>query len=449
VRLRQAALLVAAMTLVLVALLVPLARLVQVTAADRAVGAATDKAHNVAFLVATVSQGDLDIAVGQANSEAPQYPATVYLPDGAILGSPAPRTPAVELAATGSSLTATGPGGWEIVAPVAVSRYNGRVVVVRVFVSNAELTRGVHRAWLLLALLGLGALVLAVLAGDWLTRATVRPIRELADLSHQLASGRMDARSRVHGPPEIQAVAAGLNHLAGRIRDLLRQERESVADISHQLRTPLTALRLEVDATPDSKAIAEHVTTLEAAVTRVIEQTRHAGTPQPSACDATQVVAGRCTFWSALAEDQHRAARVDLPGSPLPVGTTVADLRTTLDALLGNVFSHTPQGTGYAVTLSGRPGGGARLIVEDRGPGFPAIDAVRRGASGAGSSGLGLDIARRTARSSGGDLTLASGGSGGARVVVDLGPPARPRDLPGLVERGDQDGAGVAGCPSR
>ena len=393
----------------------------QVTAADRAVSAATDKAHNVAFLVATLAQTDLDVAVGQANSDAPQYPATVYLPGGAALGSPAPRSPAVELAATGSSLTAAGSDGWEVLAPVAAGRYNG-TVVVRVFVGNTELTRGVHRVWLLLALLGLGALILAVLAGDWLTRATVRPIRELADVSQQLAAGRMDARSRVHGPPEIQAVAAGLNHLAGRIQDLLRQERESVADISHQLRTPLTALRLEVDATPGAAAVAEHVTSLEAAVTRVIEQARHAGTAEPSACDATQVVAARCSFWAALAEDQHRAARVDLPASSLPVGTTDADLRTALDALLGNVFSHTPQGTGYTVTLTGRPGGGARLIVEDRGPGFPAIDAVRRGASGAGSTGLGLDIARRTARASGGDLTLATSGTGGARVVVDLGP---------------------------
>jgi len=118
VRLRQAALLVAAMTLVLVALLVPLARLVQVTAADRAVGAATDKAHNMAFVVATVAQADLDVAVGQANSATPQYPATVYLPAGATLGSPAPRTPAVDLAATGTSITATGPDGWEVLASV-------------------------------------------------------------------------------------------------------------------------------------------------------------------------------------------------------------------------------------------------------------------------------------------------------------------------------------------
>jgi signal transduction histidine kinase len=421
-RLRQAALLVAAMTLVLAALLLPLARLVQLSAADRAVSTANDKARSLEFLVATVSRADLTTAVGHANSEAPQYPATVYLPSGETLGEPAPRTDAVVLASRGSSFTAVGNGGWEVVAAVAATGYDG-LVVVRVFVSDAELARGVVRTWLFLALLGLGALILAVLAGDRLARSTIRPIKELADVSHKLASGHLEARSRVHGPAEVQAVAAGLNHLAGRIQDLLHQERESVADLSHQLRTPLTALRLEADATPGAEAIAEHVVTLEAAVTRIIEQARRTGAPDVAVCDAAEVVAARCAFWAALAEDQGRVLRVDVPRRALPVGVAEVDLSASLDALLGNVFSHTPEGTAFAVTVTGRRGGGARLVVEDSGPGFGAVDAVRRGASGAGSTGLGLDITRRTARSSGGELTLGAGDSGGARVVVDLGPP--------------------------
>jgi len=372
--------------------------------------------------VATVAPAELPAAVSQANTEVPSYPATVYLPGGSTLGESAPRTPAVELAAHGSSFTAVGVGGWEVVAPVATSSYGG-LAVVRVFVSDAELGRGVHRAWLILALLGLGALVLAVVAGDWLTRSTVHPIRELAHVSHQLASGRMEARCPVHGPPEIQAVATGLNQLASRIQDLLRQERESVADLSHQLRTPLTALRLEVDATPGTAAIAAHVATLETAVTRVIEQARDARTPTDAVCDAAEVVAQRCVFWSALAEDQGRPVRIDIAGQSLPVAISTTDLCASLDALLGNVFSHTPEGTSYAVTAAARPGGGARLVVEDTGPGFRAADAIRRGASGTASTGLGLDIARRAARASGGDLTIGASGTRGARVVVEFGPP--------------------------
>jgi signal transduction histidine kinase len=430
-RSRQAALLIAAMTLVLAALLVPLARLVQDSAADRAISAATSKARDVAFLVATLNPADLAAAVGQANSEEPLYPATVYLPDGQAMGYPAQRTDAVQLAARGSSFTAVGPGGWEVVAPVVAAGYSGNVVV-RVFVSDAELGRGVHRAWLILALLGVGALILAVIGGDWLTRSVIRPIRELAEVSVQLASGHLEARSRIHGPPEVRAVAAGLNHLAGRINELLRQERESVADLSHQLRTPLTALRLEVDATPGAEAIASHVAILEEAVTRVIEQARHAGQPDVAVCDAVEVVAGRCEFWSVLADDQRRRMRSEIPTRPIPVGVSEADLRTTLDALLGNVFAHTPEGTAFSVIVTDRSGGGAQLVVEDSGPGFTSLHAVRRGASGAGSTGLGLDIARRTAQSSGGELTLMARAGGGSRVVATFGPPpdARPSAKP-------------------
>ncbi len=108
-----------------------------------------------------------------------------------------------------------------------------------------------------------------------------RPIGELARVSHGLAAGDLDARASMAGPPEVREVAGGLNHLAGRIRELIWQEREQVADLSHRLRTPLTALRLEVEAMPDAPEADGHllhqVQALEDAVTSLIEdaRTRH------------------------------------------------------------------------------------------------------------------------------------------------------------------------------
>jgi signal transduction histidine kinase len=43
--------------------------------------------------------------------------------------------------------------------------------------------------------------------------------------------------------------------------------------------------------------------------------------------------------------------------------------------------------------------------------------------SGAGSTGLGLDIVRRGAEQAGGALRLESSPAGGLRVVVELGAP--------------------------
>jgi signal transduction histidine kinase len=45
---------------------------------------------------------------------------------------------------------------------------------------------------------------------------------------------------------------------------------------------------------------------------------------------------------------------------------------------------------------------------------------LRRGDSSGGSTGLGLDIARRTAEQAGGSLTLGSAPAGGLQVTVRL-----------------------------
>ena len=62
---------------------------------------------------------------------------------------------------------------------------------------------------------------------------------------------------------------------------------------------------------------------------------------------------------------------------------------------------------------------GATLIVSDEGPGI-AVDEIARGRSDRGSSGLGLDIARRCAESGGGSMTIDAAPGGGARVTLQL-----------------------------
>ena len=66
-------------------------------------------------------------------------------------------------------------------------------------------------------------------------------------------------------------------------------------------------------------------------------------------------------------------------------------------------------------------------MVADEGPGFATGYAAQRGTSGAGSTGLGLDIARRIAEASGGSLTMGRSPRGGAAVTLALGPTAQPR----------------------
>jgi signal transduction histidine kinase len=417
VRTRLTLLVAATTSLVLLAFLVPLALLVRTVAEDRAVSRATGAAQALVPLVAAGDRAAIAQAAGGA-----AYPITVFFPDGGQVGAPAVRTPAVRLAATGRSLTVRTAAGREIA--VAVQGAAG-TAVVRTTVPAGELRRGVDRAWLLLAALGVVLIGVGLAVADRLARAVTRPITALSAVSHRLAAGDLSARADpAGGPPEVRDVAGALNHLAGRIRELLRQERETAADLSHRLRTPLTALRLEAEGLPGEQArrVGARVDAVERAVSALIRHARGEAGSGLGRCDAAAVVRERVAFWSVLAEDTARAVTADLPAGPLPVAVDAEELAAAVDALLGNVFAHTPDGVAFAVRLVPRDGGGAELTVADGGPGLPAdaTDPAGRGISGGGSTGLGLDIARRAAEQSGGGLRLGAGP--GARIILDLGP---------------------------
>jgi signal transduction histidine kinase len=412
------------MAVVLLAFVIPLGILIRMLAADRATAAATGEAQQLSAVVASTTGASLRPAVMQLITAGGRR-ASVFLPDGTVLGTPAARTAPVRLAADGQSLTAAESDGRDVLVSV---RGNGGTTVIEVYASDAELTRGVGLAWLVLVGFGLILLALGVTVASRLAGSMTRPVGELARVSRRLAAGDLDARAGLAGPPEIREVAGSLNHLAERIRDLIWQERESVADLSHRLRTPLTALRLEAEAVPlaadpDGRLTAL-VQAMEDTVTGLIEDSRRR-TTGPGSCDAALVIQERAAFWSVLADDQQRSMAVELAAGPVPVGVADTELAACLDALLGNVFAHTPQGAGLLVRLRARRGGGGLVSIADAGPGFASADPVRRGASGGGSTGLGLDIARRTAEASGGSLTVRNEVTGG-HVIVELGPPRQP-----------------------
>ncbi|SCG61462.1 sensor histidine kinase [Micromonospora humi] len=420
------ALLVAAVgVLVMVAFLVPLAVLVRTVAADRATARATADVQRLVAVVGTATPETVRLTVDQLATDTGRE-VTVFLADGTVLGARAARTPAVVLAARGQSLTVESAAGREVV--VAVQGRPEGTGVIRTVVPPAELGAGVTRAWLVLALLGALLVVVGLVVADRLAGALVRPISALSAVSHRLANAELDARVEPAGPAELREVAGALNHLAGRIQVLLREEREQVADLSHRLRTPLTALRLEAESLrdPDDAArLTAAVDGLERAVTGVIRQARwRSAAAAEGRCDAAAVVGERVTFWSVLAEDTGRTVTLDLAPGPLPVRLGGDELAAAVDALLGNVFAHTPDGTPFTVRLAAEADEVA-LTVADAGPGLPP-GPVRRGVSRGGSTGLGLDIAERAAGAGGGRLELSTGADGGARVVLRLAatPPA-------------------------
>lgn len=427
-RRRLALMAVATTSMVLIAFLVPLAFLVRAIAADRAINAATSQAQSLGPLLAVADDRPAMTRTAASSGAATGRAVTVVLPDGSLLGSrehpPAPAD--VALARRGRSFVRDARGGVDVVQPVL--GVEGGTAVIRVHVTESALRRGVTAAWAVLGLLGGVLLLGAVLVADRIARSVTRPTANLAGVARRLAAGDPAARVEPDGPPEVAEVGRALNLLADRI-DVLRQaERESVADLPHRLRTPVTALRLDAEMLRDPDEAARVLTdvgAVERAVSLLIEEARRPGDADgPAAADLVAVARDRVGFWSILAEEQGRNLELELPDSPVTVGAPRADLEVALDALLANVFAHTPEGAALRVEVAPR-GRGARLVVEDAGPGIADPDALERGAHGVESrgTGLGLDIVRRTAERSGGSVEISSSALGGARIVLHLGEP--------------------------
>lgn len=407
-------------SVMLVAFLVPLGLLARSLAAERALTGARQDAQQVAMFTGVVAQDPSRLQATLLAVNGGARRTSVFLPDGSVVGSPASRSPAVDLATLGRALTARADGGVEVLLPVGGP---AGTAVVRTFVPDALLTAGVMRAWSVLALVGVVLLVVTAFAGDRIAARLSRSVRDLADVAERLGSGDLGARVAPSGPAEIVSVGAVLNGLGDRVAGLLADERELVADLSHRLRTPITALRLDVDllADPGERArVGAHVDGLVAAVDTVIHAARTHDPRLPAACDAAEVVRARATFWGVLAVHQGRPLTVDVPPGPTPVDVGAAELGAALDVLVDNVLRHTPTGTALALTVHRGPGV-VVVAVADAGPGLADGALTQRGRSGTGSTGLGVDVARRTAERAGGRLEVGPGLEGrGARFALVL-----------------------------
>ena len=426
-RRRLVAVALATTSLVAVAFAVPLGLLARNVARDRALTAAERDLSALAPVLALTDDPDLIGAAIARTATGAAGRLTVWTDRGQV-GDPTPADPTeFDLARQGRlAFSARRGGGTVLYQPVLTG--TGAVAVVRARVSDGELSKGVRSAWAALAAVAVGLVGAAVLIADTLGRRVTGPARQLAAVARRLGHGELDERAAGGGPPEIADAAQALNFLADRIAELLEAERERVADLSHRLRTPLTALRLDAEAAGDA-ALLQGVDRLEEAVTDLIVTARRplVAAEAPS-CDIAAVARERADYWGALADEQSRPWECRVSGTgPWMVALPPRDAAAAVDTLVGNVFSHTPEGTAYRVSVEG-DGEGLVVAVDDAGPGVadPAL-VVERGHSGGGSTGLGLDIARRSAEAAGGHLTMTDSPLGGTRVALSLPPLATGR----------------------
>ncbi len=416
---RRISWLVAATTsAVVLAFVIPLCLLVRSMAADRALATGNDEARSAAILVSGLhTSPQLPRLVEQVDARSPAR-TTVVAPDDSTYGDPGTGLRLdddVERARGGEAFTDVDDRGGEVLIPVDTE--DGVFVVVTT-VSPELMRAGVYRAWASIAALGLALLVAALFVADRLGRRVSEPLTQLAEVAERLGEGDLEARAELAGPPETVELADTMNRLANRIEELLLAEREAVGDLSHRLRTPVTALRLDAESLTDpdvGERLGRHIEQLQTSIDTIVADARRplrAGLE--ASCDARAVVAERTAYWSALAEDQGRTVTLVLPDGPVPCAVDAADLTDVIDVLVDNVFAHTAEEAAFAVSLEAADG---QVVLEVADDGPPLVVGLHD--QRPGTTGLGLQIVRRTAARAGGHFTWQHDGGGTvARVTL-------------------------------
>ena len=372
---------------------------------------------------------------------------TLYDADGRLVGAGGPAFP-LPGAEDLSRLRRSGEEGFTgEEAKLSMAVYRGSSLVGYGFVAPAEtfsIGFGLIPAVLVLGAIALIAWPLAV--------SLLKPVRALGDTMGRFGAGDLSARVAKPGNDEIGELAAGFNHLADRIRELLQSEKMLLASLSHDLRTPLQRVRLALELATDPGGAAQdeehrradtrHLASVSADLNELDELLSEILVV--ARLDQARTASDRLLTKQAVPPDELIAECVErfeaaqperavrwLEGPPLPL--CEVDPRFVKRAvlnLLDNAARYSPRTEPIEIASWVKAGD---LIVEirDRGPGIPPelheriFEPFFRGESAQGDSsgsGLGLSIVQRIAKAHGGKVSVKSSGSGSTfRITLPLG----------------------------
>ncbi len=263
-------------------------------------------------------------------------------------------------------------------------------------------------------LVTLTLIVLAgVVGGTALTRSTMAPLRELAEVVQTiLETGRFETRVPVSGTRDPLDRLGGLfNAMLDRIGALVAGMRGSLDNVAHDLRTPMTRLRTTAeraleegpanveryrDALADCLEESDRVSQMLNTLMDISEAETGVMKLEIEPLEVAEALRDGLDLYADVAEDRGVELRLEVP-SGLRVTADRNRLRQVIANLLDNAVKYTPSG-GHVVACARGQGDEVAIEIADTGSGIAADDLPRiwdrlyRGDRSRSERGLGLGL---------------------------------------------------------
>ena len=294
---------------------------------------------------------------------------------------------------------------------------------------------------LLFALLISLALLIAALS-VWTARRLTRPISAFAAAAERFGASSEAIPLAESGPRELRAATRAFNQMQERLRRFVSDRTLMVAAMSHDLKTPLTRIRLRAELIGDGTQQGKIFADIDE-MTTMIESTL------AFARDDAKREASLLVDLAALVESVCENAidtGHDVEMSSVRQAILVICRPVAISRAIANLVDNAVKYGGRAHVRLDRFADRAVVTVDDDGPGIPEEEREKVFAPfyrlessrnrDTGGVGLGLAVARNSAREHGGDLTLGTSGSGGLRARLEL-PAAEARSTHRSARRVD------------
>jgi signal transduction histidine kinase len=269
-------------------------------------------------------------------------------------------------------------------------------------------------AWLL------GGFLLVGSAGYLFSRRISAPLKRFAEAAETLGRDPHAPQMALKGPAEVGAAAHAFNEMQARLKRYINDRTAMVGAISHDLRTPLARIRFKLEAAPPAlkASVLTDIDQMEQMIGGVLAFIRDEGAPRRrEKLDLLSLI--ECVVDDAAMV----GGQVEIvEGAPVTVDGDPVALQRLFSNLVDNALKY-----GGEARINVRQDGGAAVVeIVDPGPGLSAdelgrvfqpfyrTDASRNLDNG--GVGLGLPIARSTARAHGGDVELMS--KPGATIAI-------------------------------
>lgn len=273
-----------------------------------------------------------------------------------------------------------------------------------------------------LGLLGLGALLLGVLALQ--VRWGLAPLRRMNANLREVEQGRTE-QLETRLPDELATLAKSMNAVLARDQRLIERGRHTAGNLAHALKTPISVMRLLAKQLP-----GESRDTWEAELSRIDSAVRHhlarasaAGEGVRFAPVALQgTLAPLITGLARLAQRRHITLRQTVD-SGVRVHMDGQDLQEMVGNLLDNALRWGKSDVHIRLQAQSEM---LLLVVSDDGPGMTpqecqaAVQRGRRLDEQRSGSGLGLAIVTDLVTLYHGQMRLQRAESGGLEVVIEL-----------------------------